>query len=73
VTGGLSAERCTGATLPGKLESRLTAFLTGACPEVLPDNHKPDEAIRRVVRQLAMEEIGKKPEVTVMVCRLAAG
>jgi len=51
----------------------LTAFLTGACPEVLRDNHKPDEAIRRVVRQLAMEEIGKKPEVTVMVCRLAEG
>ena len=29
-----------------------------------------DEALRRIVRQVAMEEIGKKPEVTVVVSRL---
>ena len=29
------------------------------------------EALRRIVRQVAMEEIGKKPEVTVVISRLA--
>ena len=29
-------------------------------------------AIRKVIRQVSMEEIGKKPEVTVIISRLAA-
>ena len=37
-----------------------------------PDLARPlyEEAVRRVVRQVAMEEVGKKPEVTVVVSRL---
>ena len=35
------------------------------------DDEKTEEAIRRIVRQVAVEEIGKKPEVTVVVSRLA--
>ena len=34
------------------------------------DDAKMDEAIRKITRQVAMEEIGKKPEVTVIISRL---
>ena len=30
-----------------------------------------EETVRRIIRQVAVEEIGKKPEVTVVVSRLA--
>jgi ribonuclease J len=30
------------------------------------------EALTKITRQVAMEEIGKKPEVTVVISRLAA-
>ena len=54
------------------LEADLAAFLNGAGPKVLGNDDKLDEALRRVVRQVTMEEIGKKPEVTVVISRLAA-
>ena len=54
------------------LETDLNEFLDGAGAKVLRDDEKLDEAIRRVVRQVTMEEIGKKPEVTVVVSRLQA-
>jgi ribonuclease J len=37
----------------------------------LSNDDKLDEALRKIVRQVAMEEIGKKPEVVVVVSRLA--
>ena len=40
--------------------------------KVLADDAKLEEEIRRVVRQVAMEEIGKKPEVNVVISRLVA-
>ena len=33
---------------------------------------KIDEALKRIVRQVAMEEIGKKPEVRIVISRLSA-
>ncbi|MFN3526627.1 MAG: hypothetical protein ACK4YU_11090, partial [Paracoccus sp. (in: a-proteobacteria)] len=36
------------------------------------DDGKMDEAIRKITRQVSMEEIGKKPEVTVIISRLMA-
>ena len=54
------------------LEGDLSAFLESAGAKVLRDDEKLDEALRRIVRQVAMEEIGKKPEVTVVVSRLQA-
>ena len=69
---GLSPKGRTGAPLSDALERELTEFLEGAPAKVLRDDDKLDEAIRRVVRQVTMEEIGKKPEVTVVVSRLAA-
>lgn len=40
--------------------------------KILADDGKLEEEIRKVVRQVAMEEIGKKPEVTVVISRLVA-
>ncbi len=53
------------------LEGDVTRFLEGAGRKVLKDDDKLDEAIKRVVRQVSMEEIGKKPEVMAIVSRLA--
>lgn len=52
------------------LETDLSEFLEGTGAKVLRDDDKLDEALRRVVRQVTVEEIGKKPEVTVVVSRL---
>ena len=40
--------------------------------KILADDDKLEEEIRRVVRQVSVEEIGKKPEVTVVISRLVA-
>lgn len=52
------------------LEADLTDYLERAGAKVLRDDEKLDEALRRVVRQVTVEEIGKKPEVTIVVSRL---
>ena len=49
-----------------------TEFLDRADPRTVADDKKLDEGIRRIVRQVSMEEIGKKPEVKVIISRLAA-
>ena len=59
-------------TLSETLETELTEFLEGANAKMLSNDDKLDEALRRIVRQVSMEEIGKKPEVVVVVSRLAA-
>ncbi|MDT8856141.1 ribonuclease J [Paracoccaceae bacterium Fryx2] len=69
---GLPARGKTGAVLSETLESELGEFLSRAGAKVLRDDDKLDEATRRIVRQVSMEEIGKKPEVTVVVSRLLA-
>ena len=66
---GLAETGRTGA-LAEVLEGDLNEFLSGAPAKLLRDDDKLDEALRRIVRQVAMEEIGKKPEVTVVVSRL---
>jgi len=62
-----------GAAVAETLETELGEFLGRAGAKVLRDDDKLDEGIRRIVRQVAMEEIGKKPEVTVVVSRLQEG
>ncbi|SEN40207.1 ribonuclease J [Pseudorhodobacter antarcticus] len=70
---GLPEKGRTGAVLAETLEADLTEFVDRAGKKVLKDDAKLDEAVRRVVRQICMEEIGKKPEVTVVVSRLTDG
>lgn len=60
-----------GRGLAETLEKDLTDFLETAGPKVMRDDDKLEEALRRIVRQVSMEEIGKKPEVTIVVSRLA--
>ncbi|MDO5632664.1 MAG: ribonuclease J [Paracoccus sp. (in: a-proteobacteria)] len=61
-----------GQSLARHIETELAAFLERADDRIVRDDAKMDEAIRRATRQAAMEEIGKKPEVTVIISRLMA-
>ncbi len=69
---GLPTKGKGGRDLAETLEGDLGEFVAGASKKLLGDDDKLDEALKRVVRQVTMEEIGKKPEVTVVVSRLAA-
>lgn len=68
---GLS-EKGRSGILAEVIEGELNDFLDGAGRKILSDDDKLDESLRRIVRQVGMEEIGKKPEVTVVVSRLMA-
>ena len=52
------------------LEKDLNKFLMGASARTLRNDHKLEEGLRRIVRQTAQTEIGKKPEVTVVASRM---
>ncbi|MFC3630788.1 ribonuclease J [Paracoccus angustae] len=67
---GLPGRTRRGEDLGAHIEGELSEFLEGAAARVVRDDAKMDEAIRRITRQVAMEEIGKKPEVTVIISRL---
>ena len=54
------------------IEADLADFIDRASKKLLKDDAKLEEEIRKVLRQIAMEEIGKKPEVTVVISRLVA-
>lgn len=54
------------------IEDELAEFLERAPAKLVASDAKLEDAVRRVVRQLSMEEIGKKPEVSVIISRLAA-
>jgi len=53
------------------MEAELAEFTERAGRKVLSNDEKLEEGIRRVIRQVSMEEIGKKPEVIVVISRLA--
>ncbi|SOC10217.1 ribonuclease J [Rhodobacter maris] len=69
---GLPERGKSGGDLMRIVEDELSAFLESAPDKVIRNDDKLDEALRRIARQVAMEEIGKKPEVTVVVSRLMA-
>lgn len=69
---GLPERGRGGTDLASQIETELAEFLDRANPKTVADDAKLNEAIRRVVRQVTMEEVGKKPEVTLIVSRLAA-
>lgn len=52
------------------MEAELAEFTERAGRKVLSNDEKLEEGIRRVIRQVSMEEIGKKPEVIVVISRL---
>ena len=69
---GLPETGTGGRPLADVLERDLGEFLSSAPDKVIMDDDKLDEAIKRLVRQGAAEEVGKKPEVMVVVSRLMA-
>jgi len=69
---GLTDKGKGGRLLNETMEADLADYLDRAGRKVLKNDDKLDEEIRKVVRQISMEEIGKKPEVTVVVSRLMA-
>ena len=68
---GLPETGRSNASLVDILEADLGQWLARAEPKTLRDDEKLQEGLRRVVRQTAQDEIGKKPEVTVVVSRLS--
>ena len=69
---GLPPAGRAGVPLARSIETELAEFLERADRRVVMDDDRLQEAIQRITRQVAMEEIGKKPEVTVIISRLAA-
>jgi ribonuclease J len=59
------------APLVDALEEDLSQFIGRAGAKTITDDDKLEEGLRRVARQTAQNEIGKKPEVTVVISRLA--
>ncbi|TDK43033.1 ribonuclease J [Antarcticimicrobium luteum] len=67
---GLAGTGTSKAPLADVLEEDLAQFLGRAGRKTLTDDDKLEEGLRRVARQSAQTEIGKKPEVTVVISRL---
>ncbi len=69
-TMGLPEMGSSRAGLIEVLEEDLNQFLMRAGAKTLRDDDKLEEGLRRIARQTAQAEIGKKPEVTVVVSRM---
>lgn len=69
---GLPGTDRGGRPLGETIEADLAEVMDRLSRKVMADDVKLEEELRKVVRQIAMEEIGKKPEVTVVISRLAA-
>ena len=67
---GLPEVGTSNAPLVDVLEEDLTQFLGRASGKTLSDDDKLEKEIKRIVRKTSQDEIGKKPEVTVIVSRL---
>jgi ribonuclease J len=70
---GLPATGRSKRLLAEVIEADVTEFLERAGRKVLADDDKVDDGVRRIVRQTALDEVGKKPEVTVVVSRISPG
>lgn len=68
---GLPARGRGNADLVEVLEADLSQFMARAEKRTLRDDEKLEKELIRIVRQTSQAEIGKKPEVTVVVSRLA--
>ena len=70
---GLPAAGRSRRPLAEAIEAEATAFLERADRRTMADDDRLDEQLRKLVRQVALAEVGKKPEVTVVVSRLLPG
>ncbi|MGR3434107.1 MAG: ribonuclease J [Shimia sp.] len=67
---GLAERGTSGAPLVDVIEEDLAQFVGRASKRTLRDDDKLEDELKRIARQSAQSEIGKKPEVTVVVSRL---
>lgn len=69
---GLPEEGRSRAPLVDVLEEDLSQFMGRAGRKTMTDDDKLEEGLRKITRQSAQTEIGKRPEVTVIISRLSA-
>ena len=67
---GLAETGTSNAALTEVLEEDLNQFLMRAGAKTLKDDDKLEGELRRIARQTCQNEIGKKPEVTVVISRM---
>jgi ribonuclease J len=67
---GLPPKGRSNADLAEVLEADLGQFIKRAEKRTLKDDERLEKELIRIVRQTSQAEIGKKPEVTVVVSRL---
>jgi ribonuclease J len=68
---GLPGKGRSKASLVELLEAELGDFISRADRRTLRDEEKLEKELARIARTAAVHEIGKKPEVTVVVSRLS--
>jgi ribonuclease J len=68
---GLPETGSSKAPLVDVLEEDLSQFLGRADAKTLADDDSLEEAMRRIVRNSTMGEIGKKPEVSIVISRVS--
>jgi ribonuclease J len=69
---GLPERGDTGGDIAQMIEEELARTLPRLNQKTIDDDDKLEEAVRRVAREVCVSEIGKRPEVTVLVSRLMA-
>ena len=69
---GLPETGISRAPLVDVLEEDVNQFLMRAGKKTLSDDDKLEEDIRRILRKTSQEEVGKKPEVQIVISRLSA-
>ena len=67
---GLPEMGSSNATLVDALEEDLSQFIGRADHKTITNDDKLEEAIKRIARQTCQTEIGKKPEVSIVISRL---
>jgi len=69
---GLPEAGRNNAPLVDVLEEDLDQFLRRANAKTLADDEKLERELRKITRQSSQNEIGKKPEVSIIISRLSA-
>ena len=68
---GIAETGRSNAPLVDVLEEDLDQFLRRAGDKTLADDDKLEDGLKKIARQTCVDEIGKKPEVTVVISRLS--
>ncbi len=69
---GLPEVGSSGVSLQELVEDEIGRLLPRLDAKVLDNDGKLEEAVKRAARKVCLQEIGKKPEVTLLVSRLMA-